>query len=451
MTIPFLVLSIFFLFSSFAFGCTESWAITTCEGILFLGTGIASLADVKFLQWPQKLNIFALFVVLLIAISLLQLIPIPVSIYNVLDRERIENYTNGAKAEELLQSEKYRIDPFEKTEIPYESQRYTPKVPSFLTITRTPFATLRALIALFSFFCFLLLLEDVMRQGNSELRKLALFVGLIGFAVGVIAIIEKGIEHRTHILWLRESSRAQNAFGPFVNANHGAAFINLTFPIIYYLLWRKVKRETKISEKAGLVLLTSSLILMQVALIISGFSYGNYLILLILPLFILFNFSLRLKNKLLIATSTVFALFILFGITYLFFSGAVEFDTKRIMFQNAMQNWSFIGMGVNSFSDTFPTVVIRWPVIQPFKIEYLENEYLQVLYEGGVLPFICAIFVAVNVLFVAAKNLSSRRSLFWLSAPLFAETIRVFFDMSFHIFPLSAVFVLLFSLSLKEG
>jgi len=109
-------------------------------------------------------------------------------------------YEDGAKAEELLQSKEYRVDPFEKSEAPYESVRYTPKLPSFLTITRTPIPTLRALIAILSFFCFLLLLEDVMNQGNRQLRKLGLLVGLIGLTIGVIALVEKGIEHRTHIL-----------------------------------------------------------------------------------------------------------------------------------------------------------------------------------------------------------------------------------------------------------
>lgn len=450
MTVSFLTLTIFFLFSSFAFGCTENWAITVCEVILFLGAGLASYTDKEFLQWPKKLKIFALFISFLVVLALIQLLPIPVSIWNFLDPSRIEMYENAAKAEELLQSEKYRIDPFEKTEIPYESIRQSPQVPNFLSITRTPVATIRAIIAFLSFFCFLLLLEEVIRQGKNKLKNLALIVGLIGLTIGFIALVEKGIENKTNILWLRESVRAASAFGPFVNANHGAAFVNLTFPILYYLIWRKIKRENNFSEKLGLYLVTLSLLILQIFLIISGFSYGNIFVLVILPICFYFNISFKLNSRLMFLIGAIIFLFIILLSLYFVFQGAFEFETKRNMFQNGLKNCSIMGLGINSFRETFPSLVERWPVIQPYKIEYLENEYLQIFYEGGILAFIFAILVAINVLSKAIKNIFSKTNLFWISIPLIGETIRVGFDMTFHIFPLCGVFALLYSLSLRE-
>lgn len=450
MNIPFLTLTIFFLFSSFAFGCTENWAIATCEVILFIGSGLTSLKNKDFLKLPQKLKVLAIFVSFLVVISLIQLIPIPVSVWRIFDQSRIEMYENTAKAEELLQSEKYRLDPFEGTEIPYESERYSPKLPNFLTITRTPISTLRALIALLSFFCFLLLLEEIIRQGNDKLKNLALIVGLIGLAVGIIALVEKGIENKTHILWFRESVRAQTAFGPFVNANHGAAFINLTFPILYYLIWRKIRRENNFSEKLGLYFVALSLLLLQISLIISGFSYGNFLFLVILPICFYFNLTFKKSNRFMFVIGVLILIFIFLLVIYFLFQGAFEFETKRNMFQNGLKNCSFMGLGINSFRETFSTLVERWPIIQPYKIEYLENEYLQIFYEGGIVAFIFALLVAINIFTKAIKNIFSRTNLFWISVPLIGETIRSGFDMTFHIFPLCGIFTLLYSLSLRE-
>lgn len=449
MNISFITLTIFFFFSSFAFGCTENWAIATCEVILFMGAGLACFKDKEFLKWPQKLKIFAIFVSFLVVMSLIQLIPIPVSVWRLFDQSRIEMYEDAAKSEELLQSEKYRLDPFEKIEIPYENIRYSPKLPNYLSITRTPVATLKAVIALLSFFCFLLLLEEIIRQGNGELRKLALTVGLIGLTIGFIALLEKGIEHRSHILWIRESIRAQTAFGPFVNSNHGAAFINLTFPILYYLLWRKIRRENNFTEKLGLYFVTLSLLLLQIFLIISSFSYGNFLVLVILPICFYFNLTFKKSNRFMFVIGVLILIFIFLFVIYFLFQGAFEFETKRNMFQNGLKNCSFWGIGINSFKETFPSLIERWPVIQPYKIEYLENEYLQIFYEGGIIAFIFSILVAKNIFAKAIKNIFSKTNLFWISVPLIAETVRSGFDMTFHIFPLCGIFALLYSLSLR--
>jgi O-antigen ligase len=137
-------------------------------------------------------------------------------------------------------------------------------------------------------------------------------------------------------------------------------------------------------------------------------------------------------------------------IGFLFRSGAFEFETKKEMFKNGIHNLSLIGYGINSFEETFPSVVEKWPIYYPVKIEYLENEYIQLFYEGGFLPFLFSIIVAFQIFYVETKNIFSKRSIFWLSAPIIAESVRVVFDMSFHIFPLAGTFVLLLGLSLKE-
>lgn len=449
MPISLTVLTIFFIFSSFAFGCNENWSIATCEVILFSGAGLAGLFKRDFFKWPIRLHPIALFVSILIAVCIIQLVPIPVSLYKVFSPERVKAYEDGRKAEELLQSEGYRINPFDKGEIPYESERYTPRLPNYLTITRTPLSTLKALVALLSFFCFLLLLEDLMERGRSELRKLGLVLGFIGLTIGFIALIEKGMEHRTHILWLRESKRVSYAFGPFVNANHGEAFINLTFPIVCYLLWRKVKDENKFSEKLGLVLITLAILILQLSLVVTGFSYGNFLCPLLIPICFLLNIALRRKKRLLVVALLILVVLCICVILFFFKEGAFEYETKRQVFSESLNRLSLLGMGMNSFQYTFSSSVIKWPIINSFRIEYVENEYIQAIYEGGLILLLPIILVVFNVIYTAIFNLSRHRGLFWLSAPILAETIRIFFDMSMHIFPIATLFVVIIAMSYK--
>ncbi len=450
MTVSFLALSVFFLFSSFAFGCTENWAVATCEVILFLGAGVASFVDEKFLQWPKKLNILALFVSFLIVVCLIQLIPFPVSVYRIIDKSRIQMYEDGAKAEELLQSEKYRIDPFMKTEIPYESQRITPEPPSFLTITRSPFATIRALIALLSFFCFLLLLEDVIKEGNSELRKLALFVGLIGLAIGIIALIEKGIEHRTHILWLRESTRASFAFGPFVNANHGEAFINLTFPILCYLVWKKALRTRIIIDKIGMFVLIGALLLLQGALVLSGTSKGNFLYLILLPFFFLVQYGLNKRKALLNVLAAFYFLVVLLLSLFLVQSGLISDSVRIRMNPNVFTEFNLLGYGIGSFEDVFPAKIVDWPIFFEMRNVFLENEYLQSFFEFGIVGLILVSAVAFSIIYKNFVFLKNYDKGFFLSAAMLAEIVRVWFDMTFHIIPLAATFVLLYAIAIGK-
>ena len=450
MNIPFIVLSIFFLFSSFAFNCTENWAIATCEVILFLGAGISGLLNKDFFKFPRKLALIALFVSFLVLICIVQLIPIPVSVWKVFDNSRIQMYEDGAKAEELLQSKEYRVDPFEKSEAPYESVRYTPKMPSFLTITRTPIPTLRALIAILSFFCFLLLLEDVMNQGNRQLRKLGLLVGLIGLTIGVIALVEKGIEHRTHILWLRESTRAQTAFGPFVNNNHGEAFINLTFPILCYLIWRKYRTAKYVSNKIGLIFITISCLVLQYCLVFDGLSRGNLLCVSLIPVVFLMQLGLSKKKTTFIILGFLILCIEVTVFLLLFREGLLTSTVRHEMNINVLQNITLLGRGVNSFGEMFQVDVNEWDLFFPMRNSYLENEYLQLIYEGGIATIVPILLVVLAVLKIAIREIPSKNCKFWLTPPIIAEAIRISVDMSFHIFPISSVYVLCISFLLNE-
>jgi len=447
MPLSFFVLAIFFVFTSFAFGCMENWSIATAEVILFLGAGISGYVKKGFFKWPEKLSPLALFVAVMAAVCLIQLIPLPVSFWRGVDSDRVQSYEKGRLSEELLHSETYRKDPFETINTPEEKERYSPQTPSYMAISYAPIQTLRSLLAFVSFLCFLFLLEDVSRDGTDKLRLLAYLVGSIGLVIGLIALAEKGIENRTHVLWLRESSRAAFAFGPFINGNHGEAFINLTFPLICYLLWRKSNHAEKLSDKIGMRSVIVSLLVLQGALVISGSSKGNFLTLALIPVAFLLHYGFSKNRRYLAIAGIIMLVTLALAVVLLFQSGLLTDEVRVSMNANILSRVIFSGYGFGSFGEVFPAMVTDWPMFRPMRNVYLENEYLQLYIEAGMvmIPFVLILITAI--LLACYGSLKRHGAVFWLFPPLASEVFRAWVDMSFHIFPLAAVYVLIFSLT----
>lgn len=444
MPVSLLVLAVFFVFTSFAFGCMEPWSIATAEVMLFVGAGLTGLADREFWHWPRKLGPFAVFVVTLAALCVLQLVPLPVSFWKSVDSGRISVYEDGRRSEDLLQSDNYRKDPFEGTEAAQEKFSYTPQVPSMLPLSRAPLSTFRGLVVLLAFLCFILLLEHVAASGSAYLRKLSLVVGLAGLTVGLMALTEKGIERRTHIMGIRESQRASIAFGPFINGNHGEAFINLTFPILCYLLWRSSKNTKKISDKIGLRILAFSLLALQGALVISGSSRGNFLCLALLPVMFLLHKGLFNKSGPALACAAALIAVTVASVWFLSYSGLLTNEVRVAMNGNIEPAAMVVGNGIGGFEEVFPSVIKDWPLFKSMHNAFLENEYLQLYFEAGVIavPLLLMLLAAVAV--HGYRGLARKGSSFWLISPVVAETIRAWVDMSFHVLPLASVFLLLF-------
>jgi O-antigen ligase len=80
----------------------------------------------------------------------------------------------------------------------------------------------------------------------SNRRRLSLTVivlMILGFAVAVVGILNK-LTFNGRILWFRESEFALGSFGPFVNRNHFAGFMELLFPLpLAMILGRGVERD----------------------------------------------------------------------------------------------------------------------------------------------------------------------------------------------------------------
>ena len=277
-----------------------------------------------------------------------------------------------------------------------------------------------------------------------------MWVGLIGLAIGLIALVEKGMETRTHVLWLRESDRASNAFGPFVNGNHGHAFINLTFPILCYLLWRQAKNTHKVPNKIGMWICAMSLLAFQAALVISGSSRGNFLFLAALPLALLVRLGLSRKSGTVLAAAAGCAALLGAALFFIIRSGLLVNEVRIATNSNIISHLYIAGNGLGTFPEVFPAEITDWPMFQSIFNAYLENEYLQLYFEIGAVSFLIAGGMLVYLAIMSFRALLNKGTLVWIVAPVAAEAARAWVDMNFHIMPLVAAFLLLCAIILSR-
>lgn len=444
---PFWPLALFFAFSSLAFGCMEGWAIATCEIILFLGAALVGWKDQDFWRWPRALWLPATIIVCLLAIGTLQLIPLPSSLWRTIGPDRVERYEKGAEAEALLHSPAYTNDPFTESQNPVEGQwpRLTPALPSWLPASFTPRETLLALVALAAGFCLVLLLNRLVAS-QERLHSLEYLVGLLGLTVALLALIQHKAYEGT-ILWARSSAHASSAFGPFVNPNHGAAFVNLTLPLLYHLIWRRFKQTRLLSEKTGALILIGGLLALHVAVIAVNSSRGAYLALYLYPAAWLAYASAR-KSRWLWIGAALYSAALASAAALAWQTGLLSDQGRSDLNANIpMKSW-LLGNGLNSFNSRFPAIWVDLPALDPVRNTHLENEYLQLFFEAGAAPPLLAALWVVSVLLLSWKVCATGSSAFWLAPALIGETARAWVDFSAHAFPLVAAYLLLVAVAL---
>jgi O-antigen ligase len=108
--------------------------------------------------------------------------------------------------------------------------------------TPNPFLTRLELLRLAAYFVVFFLLAQAFRE-RSDLVKLAWFLLALGFSVALLGIIQHFTSEGT-IYWFRQLAEGGDVFGPYVNRNHFAGFVELVAPVgLSLLVFRGVHRE----------------------------------------------------------------------------------------------------------------------------------------------------------------------------------------------------------------
>lgn len=108
--------------------------------------------------------------------------------------------------------------------------------------TPNPFLTRQELLRLAAYFIVFFLLAQAFRE-RSDFVRLAWFLLALGFTVALLGIIQHFTSEGT-IYWFRQLAEGGDAFGPYVNRNHFAGFVELVAPVgLSLLVFRGVHRE----------------------------------------------------------------------------------------------------------------------------------------------------------------------------------------------------------------
>lgn len=429
------------LFSVFAFAAVEPWAAAAVEAALFLLAG-AAFRDNRFLRLPEKLLVPFALVLLLSLTAALQLVPLPRALWAIAGDERATLASEAARAEVLLRSEPYRTDALTGAVLPEDRDPVlTPPPPGWIPATFAPRATARALVALLAFLAFLLLLERAAENGREDLRRLALATGIAGVAAGAFALVQfrPGAQK---VLGVRESVHAASAFGPFINENNGMGFVNLALCLLYYLLYRKARENPHPTNRLGLLVLASALAAFHGALLLIRTTGAGFWTPLLLPVILALRLLKERPRALRAASALFFAALALAGGAMLLW-GFTDLHGRMGIWKNALSGGHLLlGNGLGAFAERFPSVLEDTPTRSAVLWLYPENEYLQLLFEGGIAGAVAGLAALLWVFRLGVEALAARGGAFLLVPALWGEALHAVTDFHFHLWPVLFAYTL---------
>jgi O-antigen ligase len=108
--------------------------------------------------------------------------------------------------------------------------------------TVNPYLTRVELLKYAAYFMVFFLATQAFRE-RVHLTKLAWFLIFLGFGVSLLGIIQH-FTSNGKVYWVRETAVGGDIFGPYVNRNHFAGFVELVLPVgLALLVFRGVRRD----------------------------------------------------------------------------------------------------------------------------------------------------------------------------------------------------------------
>ena len=109
-------------------------------------------------------------------------------------------------------------------------------------VTAYPFLTRTELLKIFAYFLIFFLSAQAFRD-RKDLERLLWFLITLSFVVSLFGIVQH-FTSEDEIYWFRHLQQGGDVFGPYVNRNHFAGFVELTAQVgLALLIFRGVRRE----------------------------------------------------------------------------------------------------------------------------------------------------------------------------------------------------------------
>jgi len=256
--------------------------------------------------------------------------------------------------------------------------------------------------------CIVLFLAAQVFRASNEWRTFVWFVMVFGFVVSIFGILQQ-LTFNGKLYWFREMRYGGIPFGPYVNRNHFAAFVELVFPVaLVPLVLGKVRKERWIV--VGLFGLLPIGALFLSASRGGVISFGVQLAVLILIMILR-----RTGGKHALAGGLVLLLAFLLvswlGVHQVLdrFSSlqslevttgkraSMRYDTWRVFLDHP---WTGTGLG------TLPTVFPAYETLYDAKfVNHAHNDYLEALADTGIVGGACCAAFVGTLFFFSLRQL----------------------------------------------
>ena len=261
-------------------------------------------------------------------------------------------------------------------------------------LTAYTFLTRTQLLKLAAYFLIFFLVMQAFRT-RGELTKLAWFLIIFCFAVSLFAIIQH-FTSTAEIYWTETFKTEADPFGPYVNRNHFAGFVELTLPVgLAMMAFRGIHRDVVPLMVLLTIVPMSALVLSASRGGIVGFAFEvGFLTLLVLK-----RRARAWKSSRPIGAGVV-ALIALMTVTWVGADQAitrfsalkspdVTFARRASMARGAAHiffDHPILGCGIGTLVDVFP----RYETAYDAKVvDHVHNDYMEALAETGLLGALC--------------------------------------------------------------
>lgn len=423
------------IFSPLAYGSVETWAYSIIEIIVvfltltwFIKIWIKNsvknkddkLSSYKFsfdyLKTPINLPIL-----IFIGFILLQIIPMPEFILKAVSPNTNEIYSESKNA----------INKISNNELSYKSKG------GFQSLSLNRYATKNELYKIITYsLLFFLIANNI--NSFKQIRKIINSIIIFAFALSLFSIIQK-MTWNGKIYWFRVLRYGGEPFGPYVNHNHYAGYMEMVIPLAIAMIF--------LNKDINKRLMLGFMIIVMATTVFMTLSRAGMISLICSFLFLLVMLILK-KNLKFPLKTMVFFIFI-GSLIFLNYLGVLDdalneiltlTDSDLLSQQNRPRVWKdslnifrdfpIFGSGLGTFENIFPQY--RSFYLQA-RYLYAHNDYLQTLIECGALGFSIVLWGIVAFSRVAFKYSKKDNMSLCLSASVVAMGIHSFFDFNLHI------------------
>ena len=442
------------IFTPFAFGTVEPWSIAIAEVVVFTmalawGLTMVGRGEIRIEKTP-----FNICWLLVLAFGLLQIVPLPLQVIRVLSPKAYALYQDMAIDSGLTAS--------------------------WRTLSLYPYATKLELLRLLALALLFWVVANHLRT-RQQVDRVVRLIMVVGFLLAIFGIIQH-FTWNGRLYWVRELTQGGIPFGPYVNKNHFAGYMEMVIPLsLGYLFAKERDRYTGASgwrdrllrwgtpEASRLLLIYFGGLIMVAALLLTGSRAGLFSFLGSMLVVSLLLSIRRFRRKRWLG---ILALFVALGFAYALWLYAekvlqtfasIRLGTdnpaahfRLLVWQDTLRlgrEYPWTGTGFNTFSWAFP--LYKRPMWGNLHYTHTENDYLQAFAEGG-LPFIA--LLVLTLVWGGAQLLSgwsrsqgshARGLGLGLLGGLVALLLHSVSDFNLHIMANAILFVLLLALACR--